>query len=135
MVIEKGGFGWIAGLIFCGLACGGVIRQYFSDSFIIVDSKGIQDFRWSWKFVPWEDIDSMWIKRSRYYTGLCIQFRNPEKYFGQMSGVESTIRKPDMLIDWGHLHINTVGLSGNIYAIYDHISKLRAKGEIKVNLR
>lgn len=108
------------GLLIFGLVCivvpllRAIPKLYDSTPRLIVDAKGIDIRSSNFGLILWEDIEKVWIKRRRFYEGLCIQLKDPQKY---MSSPERIFRKPDQWIGWGSLNVNTMGLNGSVYDV------------------
>ena len=108
---------------------------------IIVNTEGITNFRWRWKFVPWEDIVEIWSEdtneygRGPNYSFLFIQLKNPDKYISQMSLVERMLWWSHHWLGTGHLAFGTTGLTGSIKDVCRHITKLNTAGKISVSIK
>ena len=108
-----------------------IIPKFFEkEPHLIIDEKGITDFRWEYGLIPWEDIEAVWIALPRRTRSIAIRFRNPERYLQQMSSFQ---RLTGRIVE-GHFALNSGHLNASLSDVWDHIAMLKSTGQISVSM-
>lgn len=97
---------------------------------VIIDEKGITDFRGKYGLIPWEDIEAIWCTRYDPDRYLCLSFKRPENYVQAISATQKTDR-----YYWGDFRFHVGSLNTDFEDVWYHIHRLKSSGKISVMIR